>query len=351
MTTSRPSIQFGSNPTVAQNLGVRTSNLRDQKIRIMEGSHMLDRRKFLNLTAGVSLFRLHAEKAELPASKNTRSFEFREVDVFSPRPLLGNALAVVISADTLSDQQMLSLANWTNLSETTFLLKPGSPAADYRVRIFNSDREVQFAGHPTLGSCHVWLASGGIPKRSVIVQECGIGLVSIRRSSDELAFAAPKLIRHGTVGPEVLARVARGLNVNTNSIVASNWVDNGSGWLAIMLRSRAEVLALRPNYGTLAGLKVGVFAAFDPAKDGTFAQFEVRAFSAEAAVGHEDPVTGSLNAGLARWLIGAGIARSEYVVSQGTVLKREGRVHIQQDGSEIWVGGSVRTCVTGTVTI
>jgi len=313
---------------------------------------MLDRRKFLNLTAGISLYRLNAEEAEQrPASKNTSTLEFREVDVFSPKPLLGNPLAVVIAADTLSDEQMLSLANWTNLSETTFLLKPASPAADYRVRIFNSDREVQFAGHPTLGSCHVWLASGGVPKRGVIVQECGIGLVSIRRSSDELAFAAPKLIRNGPVEPEILARVARGLNLNTASIIASNWVDNGSGWLAIMLRSRAEVLALRPNYATLAGLKVGAFAAFDPAKDGTVAQFEVRAFSAEAAVGHEDPVTGSLNAGLARWLIGARIARSEYVVSQGTVLKREGRVHVQQDSSEIWVGGSVRTCVSGTLAI
>jgi PhzF family phenazine biosynthesis protein len=314
---------------------------------------MLDRRKFLNLTAGASLYRLHAEKAEqLPASKSMRLFEFREVDVFSSRPLLGNPLAVVIEADTLSDEQMLSLANWTNLSETTFLLRPRSSAADYRVRIFNADREIKFAGHPTLGSCHVWLASGGVPKRSVIVQECGIGPVSIRRSSsDELAFAAPKLVRHGPVEPEILAMAARGLNVNTKSIEASNWVDNGSGWLAIMLRSRSEVLALRPNYATLAGLKVGVFAAFDPAKDGTFAQYEVRAFSAEATVGHEDPVTGSLNAGLARWLIGAGIAHSEYVVSQGTVLKREGRVHIQQDGSEIWVGGPVRTCVTGTLTI
>jgi PhzF family phenazine biosynthesis protein len=206
---------------------------------------MLDRRKFLNLAAAASLTPLNA------AQRNTRqpaasalAFAFQQVDVFSSKPLLGNPLAVVIGADALSDDQMFSFANWTNLSETTFLLKPRSPAADYRVRIFNSDREVPFAGHPTLGSCHVWLASGGVAKRNVIMQECGIGLIPIRRSLEELSFAAPELIRRGPVEPEILARVCVGLNLTPEAITASNWVDNGSGWLAIMLRSRDEVLSL-----------------------------------------------------------------------------------------------------------
>ncbi|HEY6127865.1 MAG TPA: PhzF family phenazine biosynthesis protein, partial [Candidatus Acidoferrum sp.] len=197
-----------------------------------------------------------------------------------------------------------------------------------------------------LGSCHVWLAAGGVAKGPEIVQECGLGLIHIRTSPDGLSFVAPKLVRSGQVEPEVLARVVRGLDLAPDAIVASNWVDNGSGWLAIMLRSRDTVLAVRPNYSTLAGLKVGVFAPFNPSKEGTSAQFEVRAFSVED-VGHEDPVTGSLNAGLAQWLIGSRIAPPEYVVSQGTVLKRSGRVHVEQNGSRIWVGGMVRTCITG----
>jgi PhzF family phenazine biosynthesis protein len=241
---------------------------------------------------------------------------------------------------------MAAFASWTNLSETTFLLEPKSSDADYRVRIFTRQREVPFAGHPTLGSCHVWLAAGGIAKSKEIVQECGLGLIRIRRAPEGLSFVAPKLVRSGPVEPEILARVARGLELAPEAIMASNWVDNGSGWLAVMLRSREAVLALRPNYSILAGLKVGVFAAFNPLKDGSFAQYEVRAFSVED-VGHEDPVTGSLNAGLARWLIEGRIAPSEYVVSQGTVLKRMGRVYIEQNGPQIWVGGMVRTCVMG----
>jgi PhzF family phenazine biosynthesis protein len=313
---------------------------------------LLDRRKFLNLaaanTVATAIQPLETERSKKQwLAKGATAFGFQQIDVFSSKPLLGNPLAVVIGADALRDDQMAALANWTNLSETTFLLEPKSPAADYRVRIFNAEREVPFAGHPTLGSCHVWLASGGIAKGKEIVQECGLGLIHIRRAPERLSFAAPKLVRSGPVEPEILARVVKGLDLAPDAITASNWVDNGSGWLAIMLRSREEVLVLRPNYATLAGLKVGVFAAFYPLKDGTSAQFEVRAFSAEAAVGHEDPVTGSLNAGLARWLIESRIAPSEYVVSQGTVLRRMGRVHIEQDGSQIWVGGTVRTCVIG----
>ncbi len=312
---------------------------------------LVDRRKFLNFaTANTVATAIHPflteqnKKQWLP--KDSTVFAFQQVDVFSSKPLLGNPLAVVIGADALSDEDMAAFASWTNLSETTFLLEPRSPNADYRVRIFTRQREVPFAGHPTLGSCHVWLAAGGVAKGREIVQECGLGLIHIRRAPERLSFVAPKLIRSGPVEPEILARVVRGLDLAPDAIMASNWVDNGSGWLAIMLRSREGVLALRPNYSTLTGLKVGAFAAFNPMKDGNSAQFEVRAFSVED-VGHEDPVTGSLNAGLAQWLIGSRIAPSEYVVSQGTVLKRMGRVYIEQNGFQIWVGGTVRTCVIG----
>lgn len=312
---------------------------------------LVDRRKFLGfatantVATAIHPFQTGQNKKQSPP-KNSTAFAFQQVDVFSSRPLLGNPLAVVIGADALSDEQMAAFASWTNLSETTFLLEPKSPDADYRVRIFTRQREVPFAGHPTLGSCHVWLAAGGVAKGREIVQECGLGLIHIRRSPERLSFVAPKLVRSGPVEPEILARVVRGLDLAPDAIMASNWVDNGSGWLAIMLRSRDGVLALRPNYSTLTGLKVGVFAAFNPLKDGNSAQFEVRAFSVED-IGHEDPVTGSLNAGLAQWLIGSRIAPSEYVVSQGTVLKRMGRVHVEQNGSQIWVGGTVRTCVMG----
>jgi PhzF family phenazine biosynthesis protein len=320
----------------------------------IDANMLIDRRKFLNIaaanTVAPSLYPLAtAQGKNQQQPDGSTTFAYQQVDVFSSKPLLGNPLPVVIGADALSDEQMLAFANWMNLSETTFLLKPKSPAADYRVRIFTRVREVPFAGHPTLGSCHVWLASGGVPKGREIVQECGLGLIHIRRAEGRLSFAAPKLIRSGPIEPEILARVIKGLDLAPDAITASNWVDNGSGWLAIMLRSREEVLALRPNYLILAGLKVGVFAAFNPLKDGASAQFEVRALSAEdgGGIGHEDPVTGSLNAGLAKWLIQSRIAPSKYVVSQGTVMRRMGRIYIEQDGSEIWVGGAVRTCVTG----
>ena len=312
---------------------------------------LVDRRKFLNfatantVATAIHPFLTEQNRKQWPP-KDSTVFAFQQVDVFSSKPLLGNPLAVVIGADALSDEDMAAFASWTNLSETTFLLEPRSPNADYRVRIFTRQREVPFAGHPTLGSCHVWLAAGGVAKGREIVQECGLGLIHIRRAPERLSFVAPKLVRSGPVEPEILARVVRGLDLAPDAIMASNWVDNGSGWLAIMLRSREGVLALRPNYSTLTGLKVGAFAAFNPMKDGNSAQFEVRAFSVED-VGHEDPVTGSLNAGLAQWLIGSRIAPSEYVVSQGTVLKRMGRVYIEQNGSQIWVGGMVRTYVMG----
>jgi PhzF family phenazine biosynthesis protein len=275
-------------------------------------------------------------------------YAFRQVDVFTSEPLRGNALAVVVAADDLTDAQMAALANWTNLSETVFLLQPREPLADYRVRIFTPHGELPFAGYPTIGSCHVWLTTGATPKSSQILQECAIGLVRIRRRLGLLSFAAPRMRRTGALEPDVLARVIKGLNLAAEAIIASNWVDNGPGWLAVMLRSRRDVLEVRPDYTILSGLRVGVVGAWDPDKDGTEAQFEVRAFTEG---NYEDPVTGSLNAGLAQWLIGAGIAPPSYVASQGTALGRMGRVHVEHDGPEIWIGGAVSTRITGILTL
>ncbi|MGO4569867.1 PhzF family phenazine biosynthesis protein [Rhizobium sp. 2YAF20] len=277
-------------------------------------------------------------------SQSPSKFSFQQVDVFASQPLRGNPLAVVVGADALTESEMAAFANWTNLSETTFLLQPRATDADYRVRIFTPVRELPFAGHPTLGSCHVWLASGGKPRGNEIIQECEAGLIRIRRDNDRLSFAAPDLRRAGQVEPEVLAQIIKGLHLDPGAIVHSNWVDNGPGWVAVLLRTRGEVLALRPDFAVLSGLRVGVVAPWNRAKDGQDADFEVRAFTAS---GFEDPVTGSLNAGVAKWLIGSGIAPSTYVASQGTVLGRAGRVHVEQVGHEIWVGGTVAACIEG----
>lgn len=276
------------------------------------------------------------------------AFAFHQVDVFTDKPLKGNPLAVVVAADGLSDDAMASLANWTNLSETTFLLKPTVPTADYRVRIFTPESELPFAGHPTLGSCQVWLNAGNTPKQAHVVQECGAGLIKIRRDGERLAFAAPPLRRSGDVDRETLATIARGLRIRPEAINASQWADNGPGWVAVMLASRAEVLALKPDYPALADLKLGVVAPWSKA-DGDDAHFEVRAFIPSRAT--EDPVTGSLNAGLAQWLISARLAPDAYVAAQGTVLRRAGRVHVQREADDIWIGGKTVTCIEGKLDI
>lgn len=279
-----------------------------------------------------------------------RTFAFRQVDVFTDQPLKGNPLAVVIGADGLDDAQMAAFANWTNLSETIFLLQPQSADADYRVRIFTPKAELPFAGHPTLGACHVWLATGGRPRGERIVQECGVGLVPLRRDGRRMAFAAPPMLRTGPLDAALLQRIADGLQIAPGEIRDAQWVDNGPGWLAVLLASRRLVLSLKPDFARLKGIKLGVVAPWDPAVDGTEAQFEVRAFVPDLGVA-EDPVTGSLNASVAQWLIGTGRAPSAYVAAQGTALGRAGRVHVRQEGADIWVGGDVSTCVEGTVTL
>jgi PhzF family phenazine biosynthesis protein len=277
-----------------------------------------------------------------------RKLPFLQLDVFSAVPFKGNPLAVIAEADGLDDDQMRAIANWTNLSETTFLMRPKDAAADYHVRIFTPTRELPFAGHPTLGSCHAWLALGHKPKGDTIVQQCAAGLVRIKRDGARLAFAAPPQIRSGDVDPDLKRRIAASLGLGIEAIKAAQWVDNGPGWVAVMLGSRAELLGLKQDYSLLPGQSLGVVAPWDAARDGSEAQFEVRAFMGR---GDEDPVTGSLNASLAQWLIGAGIAKPRYVASQGTALGRAGRVHVAQDGDTIWIGGDVTECVAGTITV
>ena len=272
---------------------------------------------------------------------------FTQVDVFTDVALRGNALAVVHDADGLSDTRMQEFARWTNLSETAFLLKPSDPQADYRVRIFTPARELPFAGHPTLGSCHAWLEQGGTARHAhEVVQQCQVGLVRIRRGAGRLAFAAPPRKRTGPVEADVLERIVRSLHIDAAAIKASQWVDNGPGWVAVMLNSRDELLAIKPDYAAMHGLELGAVA---PWADGD-AQFEVRAFVPDNG-GYEDPVTGSLNASLAQWLIGDGLAPPSYIASQGTALGRAGRVHLERDGETIWVGGGSVSCIRGQVAL
>jgi PhzF family phenazine biosynthesis protein len=272
------------------------------------------------------------------------SRQFRQIDVFTTTPYAGNPVAVVLDGDGLSTEDMQAFARWTNLSETTFLLPPTDRGADYRVRIFTPVLELPFAGHPTLGTCHAWLADGGAPRNGTVVQECEAGLVNIRSTPDGLAFAAPPLVRSGPVDDALVERLAALLGIDRGAIVDAQWADNGPGWVAVLLESADAVLALRPRADDL---NVGVVG---PYPDGSPAAFEVRAFFPMDDALVEDPVTGSLNASLAEWLLRTGRATAPYVASQGTALGRSGRVHISRDADgTIWVGGGTVTCVTGEV--
>jgi PhzF family phenazine biosynthesis protein len=272
---------------------------------------------------------------------------FTQVDVFTAQALRGNPLAVVHDAAGLSDEQMADFARWTNLSETTFLLPPTEPGADYRVRIFTPGAELPFAGHPTLGSCHAWLAAGGVPqKEGVVVQQCGVGLVRVKRDGTRLAFAAPPT----TVEPvehALLDRVLAALGLDASKVRDAAWLTNGPRQLSLLLDSAATVLALDPDHAALKKLsKVGVFG---PHPAGSECEFEARFFAAPIGV-EEDPVTGSLNANLAQWLTADGRAPARYVAAQGTRMGRAGRVHVQRDGDgTVWIGGDSVTLIEGSV--
>ncbi len=273
---------------------------------------------------------------------------FSQVDVFTAEPLYGNPLAVVHDAQGLTDEQMAAIARWTNLSETSFLLPASDPHADYRVRIFTPKMEMPFAGHPTLGSCAAWLAAGGSPRRGDrVVQQCGIGLVSVRRDGRRLAFAAPPLRRAGPVEGDIGARITRALSLSRSEILDLQWVDNGAPWIGLRLANAERVLSLTPDFGQLRGLGVGV-GVIGQTPAGSDYAFEVRAF---ARAGIEDPVTGSLNAGLAVWMTGAGLAPDGYRVGQGTVMGRRGRVHLNRVDGQVWVGGDVCQVVTGDMRV
>ncbi|MGU3291995.1 PhzF family phenazine biosynthesis protein [Williamsia sp. M5A3_1d] len=274
------------------------------------------------------------------------SRSFAQVDVFSSGPISGNPVAVVLDARGLDDDQMAAFARWTNLSETTFVLPPTDAAADYRLRIFTPGGELPFAGHPTLGSAHAWLESGGRPREDVIVQECAAGLITIRRDGERLAFAAPPLRRSGPVDADVLAEIRAALGLSPSDVVASNWVENGPGWIGLMLTSGERVLEVQPDHVALGDHAVGLIGAHRGA--GHDADYEVRAFAPGDGV-TEDPVTGSLNAGFATWLRATEEIPAHYVAAQGTAMGRAGRVFVDDDGTDIWVGGATVSTITGTV--
>ena len=271
--------------------------------------------------------------------------DFRQVDVFSDAGLGGNPVAVVHRADDLTDQQMQAFARWTHLSETTFLLAPTQPDADYRLMIFTPSAELPFAGHPTIGSAHAWLEAGGEPATDVgLVQECGAGLVRLRRTP-RLAFAAPPLVRSGEVSAEDRERIVRALRITHDDIVDLQWVDNGPGWVGVLLKDADAVLKLEPDWAVL-DLDIGVVG---PRSDGDTA-CEVRALCPMSSGITEDPVTGSLNAGIGQWLAGT-VLPASYVAAQGTVLGRSGRVHVERDGDDVWIGGDATTVIHGEVSL
>ena len=279
---------------------------------------------------------------------------FFTLDVFTSRRLAGNPLAVVLDSEGLSTGQMMRVTRWMNLSETAFLLPPITASADYRVRIFTPQRELPFAGHPTLGSCHAWLGAGGKPRQpGAIIQECEAGLVQLKRDAAGLAFAAPPLLRSGPVDGDFLGQVVAVLGIERRQIVDAAWADNGPGWVAVLLEDAAAVLAVEADFSRYRGdgnLEIGLVG---PCPEGSECAFEVRALSGDGRGGMiEDPVTGSLNASLAQWLLSSGRATAPFVASQGTRLGFEGRPRIDQDAEgKVWVGGATVTCIAGEIEI
>jgi PhzF family phenazine biosynthesis protein len=268
---------------------------------------------------------------------------FAQVDVFGSGPCSGNPVAVVLDAEGMGEEEMQRFARWTNLSETTFVLPPTQPEADYRVRIFTPVLELPFAGHPTLGTCHAWLESGEettLPDE--IVQECEAGLIRIRRDGERLAFEAPPLVRSGSASEAEVAKVAAALDLDPQEMLAVEWVDNGPGWIAVLLESAERVLELRP--GAL-DFDLGAVGFHPP---GSPAAIELRAWAPVNGLAVEDPVTGSLNASVAQWLLGSGRLTAPYLAHQGTAIDRAGRIHISQDpDGAIWIGGATETVIAG----
>lgn len=274
---------------------------------------------------------------------------FQQVDVFSGNAFSGNPVAVVFDADGLSTAQMAQFANWTNLTETTFVLAATDPRADYQVRIFTPSQELPFAGHPTLGTCHAWLQAGGNPKADRIIQQCAAGLIEIKTEDDILSFAAPHRRRSGPLDPATLDQITRGLGLSGDDVIAHQWCDNGPPWQSVLLTSDALVLAAKPDPAIIAD--VDFLGLIGPCRHGLFA-FEVRGFFPGATRFNEDPVTGSLNAALAQWLIAGDLAPKSYKAHQGTALGRDGHIHLQMDEQgQVWVGGQSITCITGRVNI
>jgi len=272
-----------------------------------------------------------------------------QVDVFGSGPFSGNPLAVVLDGEGLSTSEMQQITDWTNLSEATFLLPPTDLAADYRVRIFCPGRELPFAGHPTLGSCHAWLAAGGVPRDvDRVVQECGAGLIPIRRDGDRLAFAAPPLMRSGPVESDLLAQRLDQLGLDDSDVVASAWIDNGPGWMGLLLESAEAVVEVAVPTQPVPGFDVGLVGLHP---SGGECAIEVRAFFADAGGSiREDPVTGSLNASIAQWLTRSGRIEAPYVAAQGQVVGRRGRVHVEEADGGLWIGGRSTVAVSGTLT-
>jgi PhzF family phenazine biosynthesis protein len=279
------------------------------------------------------------------------TYPFQIVDVFGDGAFSGNPLAVITTPTDLDTALMQRITRWLNLSETTFLLPPTDPDADYRVRIFTLERELPFAGHPTLGTCHAWLEAGGLPRHGdMIVQQCGAGLVRIRRDANTLAFAAPPLIRSGPVEAEKLVEIAAVLGIAVTAIVDAQWVDNGPGWVAVLLESAAAVLAVKPARAHHSRIDLGVVGLYPP---GSHATYEIRALFSDPFGGLvEDPVTGSLNASVAQWLVDTGRATAPYVATQGSCVGRNGLVHVDRDADgQLWIGGNTQSLFSGNATV